>query len=509
MLLAHLVAVSDAVAATPARSIKIGLIAGCLRVAGATDSEIAAAYLAGDLLQRRTGVGWATLRDVPDPAANPTLTLANVDETFARIATDSGAGSQGRRTTQVDALFASATAAEQAFLRALVAGEIRQGAQDGVMVEAIAKAAEVTVADVRRAFMLRGELPPIAVVALGEGTDGLRAIGLDVGRPVRPMLAQSAPSVAEAVSQVAPAALEWKLDGIRVQVHRADDEIHVFTRTGDDITARVPEIVEAVRALDVRRVVLDGEVIALDEKGRPRPFQQTAARTSSRLDIETLRSSIPLAVFVFDVLHLDGRDLMTAPASERQVVLESFLPESLRVPRLVTSDVGEAASFFDEALAHGHEGVVVKSLDAPYEAGRRGASWVKVKPRHTLDLVVLAVEWGHGRRRGMLSNLHLGARDGAGGFVMLGKTFKGLTDELLTWQTKEFLRLETRRDEYTVYVRPELVVEIAFDGVQKSPRYPGGVALRFARVLRYRPDKRAADADDIDAVRSIHVGTVS
>jgi DNA ligase-1 len=506
MLLANLVAISNAVAATPARSTKIQLIAECLRTAGPDQAELAAAYLAGELRQRRTRVGWAALRDLPATADEPSLTLTDVDEAFARIAGDSGSGSQGRRASQVGALFAAATGAESAFLRGLVAGELRQGAQDGVMVDAIAKAADVAVSEVRRAFMLRGALPPIAVVALRDGVDGLRRIGLEIGRAVHPMLAQSAPSVAEAVSQVGPAAVEWKLDGIRVQVHRSGDDVQVFTRTLDDITSRVPEIVEAVRALDVRLVVLDGEAIALDEQGRPRPFQQTAARTSSRLDVETLRSSVPLALFIFDVLHLDGRDVMALPAGERRAVLEAILPESLRVPRLVTDDPLEAPSFFADAIARGHEGVVVKSLLAPYEAGRRGAGWVKVKPRHTLDLVVLAVEWGHGRRRGLLSNLHLGARDGAGGFVMLGKTFKGLTDELLAWQTAEFLRLETRRDEYTVYVRPELVVEIAFDGVQTSPRYPGGVALRFARVLRYRPDKRAADADDIDAVRSIHAG---
>jgi DNA ligase 1 len=512
MLLADLVATSNAVAATPARSTKIRLIAESLRAAGADQAELAAAYLAGELRQRRTGVGWAALRDLPASAGEPILTLTDVDDAFARIASDSGSGSQRRRASQVAALFAAATDAESAFLRALVAGELRQGAQDGIMVDAIANAAEVTVADVRRAFMLRGALPPVAVVALRDGVEGLQRIGLEVGRPVHPMLAQSAPTVAEAITQVAPAALfapaalEWKLDGIRLQVHRSGDEIHVFTRTLDDITERVPEIVDAVRALGVRQVVLDGEAVALDEHGRPRPFQQTAARTSSRLDTETLRSSVPLTLFVFDVLHLDGRDVMALPAIERRAVLDTFVPESLRVPRLVTDDLLEAASFFAEAIARGHEGVVVKSLEAPYEAGRRGAGWVKVKPRHTLDLVVLAVEWGHGRRRGLLSNLHLGARDGAGGFVMLGKTFKGLTDELLAWQTGELLRLETRRDDYTVFVRPELVVEIAFDGVQTSPRYPGGVALRFARVLRYRPDKRAADADDINAVRSIHAG---
>jgi DNA ligase-1 len=509
VLLADLVAVSDSVAATPARSAKIRLIAGGLRAAGADEVEIAAAYLSGELRQRRTGVGWATLRELPGPASQPLLTLTEVDEAFDRIAADSGAGIAARRASQLAAVFGAATDREQAFLRRLVTGELRQGALDGVMVDAIANAAEVPLADVRRAFMLRGALAPIASVALREGVVGLRALDLEVGRPVRPMLAQSAPDVATAMAQTAqagPAAVEWKLDGIRVQVHRAGLEVRVFTRTLDDITDRVPELVEAALALDVRSVVLDGEAIALKERGRPRPFQETAARTSSRLDVDALRASVPLAVFMFDVLHLDGRILLDLPASDRHAVLAGIVPENLRVPRVVTDDEVDAAQFFADAIDHGHEGVVVKSLQASYEAGRRGAGWVKVKPRHTLDLVVLAAEWGHGRRVGVLSNLHLGARDGSGGFVMLGKTFKGLTDELLAWQTAQFLQLETHRDSYTVYVRPELVVEIAFDGVQTSPRYPGGVALRFARVLRYRPDKMARDADDIDAVLAIHSG---
>jgi DNA ligase 1 len=529
VLLAELVAVSGGVAATRSRSAKIALVAGCLRSAHdgeaagqlsgqADEVEIAAAFLSGELRQRRTGVGWAALRDARDlpgpnsPASDPTLSLTAVDAAFARIAADAGTGSQARRAIELRALFAAATEPERDFLIALVGGELRQGAQDGVMVEAIAAAAEVPVADVRRAFMLRGSLPPIAAAALRDGVGALRAVGLEVGRPVLPMLAQSAPDVATALAQISQGgavALEWKLDGIRVQLHRAGDEVRVFTRTLDDITTRVPELVEAVRALDVRDVVLDGEAIALDDAGRPRPFQQTAARTSSRLDVSASRASVPVELFVFDVLHHDGRDLLDAPAAQRQEVLEAILPERLRVRRIVTADPQEAAEFFAEAIAHGHEGAVVKSLQAPYDAGRRGVGWVKVKPRHTLDLVVLAAEWGHGRRAGVLSNLHLGARDGRGGFVMLGKTFKGLTDELLAWQTELFLRLETHRDSYTVYVAPEVVVEIAFDGVQTSPRYPGGVALRFARVLRYRPDKQASDADDLDAVLAIHRGATA
>lgn len=512
MLLSDVVAASRAVAATRARSAKVNTIAALLRAADPDDLAIAVAYLAGDLRQRRTGVGWASLRDRPEANPQPRLTLSDVDAAFERIAAVSGSGSQAVRARELTALFGAATRDEQQFLVALATGELRQGALDGVMVDAIAKAADVPLSLVRQAFMLRGALPPIASVAIREGPDALAAIGLEIGRPVQPMLAQAAPSVVEALAKVGggQVALEWKLDGIRVQIHRREGEngpeIAVFTRTLDDITDRVPEIVAAAAGLDVRSAVLDGEAIALDEHGRPRPFQETAARTSSRADLAALQANVPLRVFVFDVLQLDDESLVAQPASERQRRLERVLPPQLRVPRVVTDDPERATAFFADAIAHGHEGVVVKSLDATYDAGRRGAGWVKVKPRNTLDLVVLAAEWGHGRRHGMLSNLHLGARDGNGGFVMLGKTFKGLTDELLAWQTAEFLRLETRRDAYTVYVEPALVVEIAFDGVQRSPRYPGGVALRFARVLRYRPDKRAADADHIDDVRAIHAG---
>jgi ATP-dependent DNA ligase I len=511
MLLSDVVEVSRVVAATAARSAKVKALAEVLRATeleaadGPGELAVVVGYLSGELRQRRTGVGWAALRDLPAPASNATLTLRDVDAAFERIAAIAGAGSQLARAAEAARLFAAATESEQHFLRALATGELRQGALDGVMVDAIAKASGVSITLVRQALMLRGSLPATAMIALREGAEGLAAIGLQVGRPIQPMLAQSAPSVIEALAKVGtPAALEWKLDGIRVQIHRSGVDISVFTRTLDEITVRVPELVAVTAALGVRDVVLDGEAIALDEHGRPRPFQETAARTSSRLDVETLRAKTPLTVFVFDVLQLDGHPTLTQPARERQQILEKLLPEALRVPRVVTADPSAATAFFADAIAHGHEGVVVKSLDAAYEAGRRGSGWVKVKPRHTLDLVVLAAEWGHGRRRGMLSNLHLGARDDEGGFVMLGKTFKGLTDEVLAWQTEEFLRIETHRDDYTVYVAPELVVEIAFDGVQASPRYPGGVALRFARVLRYRPDKRATEADHIDDVRAIH-----
>jgi DNA ligase-1 len=326
-------------------------------------------------------------------------------------------------------------------------------------------------------------------------------------RPIQPMLAQTAPDLTDAMARINPAVVEWKLDGARLQVHRLDDEVRAFTRNLADITDRVPEVVEAVRELPVDAVILDGEAIALRPDGPPHPFQMTMSRFGSRLDVPKLRRTVPLSSFFFDVLHLDGEDLIARPTRERIAALDARIPGELRVPRIGTADPEDADRFLDDALERGHEGVMVKAPDAPYEAGRRGASWLKVKRAHTLDLVVLAVEWGHGRRQGWLSNLHLGARDPAtGGYVMLGKTFKGMTDEMLAWQTERFLQLETRRDDFTVYVRPELVVEVAFDGVQRSPRYPAGLALRFARVKGYRPDKRPEDADTIETVRAIHAG---
>ena len=394
--------------------------------------------------------------------------------------------------------------AEHRFLLALLSGDLRQGALGGVMVEAIARAAGVGAPAVRRALMLRGDLGAVAAVALADGAAGLAAMRLAVGRPLQPMLAQPAPDIAAALERVRPAAVEWKLDGARIQVHRDGGDVAVFTRTLDDVTARVPEIVEAALALPVRAAVLDGEAIALRPDGRPQPFQVTASRFGSRRDVAELRRTTPLTASLFDVLHVDGEDLLDRPGAERVAVLDGVVPAALRVPRAIAEDIEAAGAVLREALAHGHEGVMVKALDAPYAAGRRGAGWLKVKPRHTLDLVVLAAEWGHGRRRGWLSNLHLGARDATGGFVMLGKTFKGLTDAMLAWQTERLLELEVARDAYTVRVRPELVVEVAFDGVQTSPRYPGGMALRFARVKRHRPDKGPAQADTVQTVRAIH-----
>ncbi|OLB66475.1 MAG: ATP-dependent DNA ligase [Actinobacteria bacterium 13_2_20CM_2_72_6] len=497
-----LAATSAAVAAVSARRSKIDLLATALRGLAPDEIEAGAAYLSGELRQRQIGVGWASLRETPPPAVEATLTVADVDAALARIGLQSGPGSQGRRRELVGTLFAAATADEQRLLIGLISGELRQGAQAGLLVDAVAKAAETPVADVRRALLLCGDLKTVARAALTGGAAELATFRLQVGRPLAPMLAQSASTVEEALAATGePAAVDIKLDGIRVQVHRSGEEVAVFTRSLDDITARTPEVVSAVRGLPARELVLDGEAIALDVTGRPRPFQETSSRAAQRT-VATVR----LTPYFFDLLHLDGTDLLDEPGTERWAALAGALPEELLVPRRVVSTVGDAREAFDAALGAGHEGVVVKAARAAYDVGRRGAAWVKVKPRHTLDLVVLAAEWGHGRRRGWLSNLHLGARDPAtGGFVMLGKTFKGLTDELLRWQTARFLELATEKGDWVVTVRPELVVEIAFDGVQTSPRYPGGVALRFARVLRYREDKSAAEADTIDDVRRIHM----
>ncbi|REE98672.1 ATP-dependent DNA ligase [Thermomonospora umbrina] len=509
MLLVEIARTSAAVAETSARRGKTALLADCLRDAGPADAAVTVAYLSGELPQRQIGVGYASLRELPSPAAEPSLTVAEVDTAFTEIGAVAGKGSVTRRREMLGALLARATHDEQDFLIRLLSGELRQGALAGVMNDAVAAAAEVPAARVRRAVMLRGALGPVATAALGGGVEALDAFTLQVGRPIRPMLAASAPSIDEALAKLdggpdgKQVAVEWKLDGVRAQIHLADGRVGVFTRTLDDITARLPEVVTAMAALPVRDAVFDGELIALRPDGRPHPFQITGARAATRSGTAT-PESVPLSVFLFDALHLDGEDLLDRPAADRYAALAAAVPAELLMPRLVTGAPDEAAAFFADAVERGHEGVVVKSLDTPYTAGRRGAGWVKVKPRHTLDLVVLAAEWGHGRRRGFLSNLHLGARDPeTGGFVMLGKTFKGLTDELLAWQTERFRELAVEEDSWTVRLRPALVVEIAFDGLQRSPRYPAGLALRFARVLRYRPDKSAAEADTIETVRSI------
>jgi DNA ligase 1 len=500
MLLVDLVATSEDVAATSSRLAKRDRLAACLVQLDPGEAPIGLAYLTGEPRQRRTGVGYRGLGDLPEPAAAPTLELVDVDATLAALESVAGPGSNAERARLSAGLFGRATASEQRFLRSLIAGELRQGALAGVLIEGIAKAAEVPAAAVRRALLLAGDLPAIGAIALQGGLPALEAIRIEVGRPLAPMLAGSAPDAATAIERLGTAAAEWKLDGIRVQIHARDGEVSIFTRSLDDITDRLPELVEIVRALPVRSVILDGEAIALGTDDRPLPFQITASRAARRTGTSAL------SLRLFDCLHLDGEDLIDQPAGERVAALASHVPAALCVPRTLVHDAAGAEAALAIALGAGHEGLVLKALDAPYEAGRRGGTWLKVKPRHTLDLVILAVEWGSGRRTGLLSNLHLGARDPDGGFVMLGKTFKGLTDEMLRWQTERLLELELERTDYVVHVRPELVVEIAFDGVQTSTRYPGGVALRFARVVRYRTDKSASEADTIEAVRELRQG---
>jgi len=496
VLFSELAATSAAVGATRSRKRKAELLGAALRQLGPGEIEPGVAFLSGELRQRRTGVGWATLRELPPPATAPELGVAEVDAAFAGIAALEGAGSQAARREAVTALFARATAPEQAFLRGLVAGDLRQGALAGVMADAVAAATGIPRAAVDRATMLCGDPRVVAEAALREGEAGLEHFRLQLGRPLSPMLASPGASLGEAMEKVGEGAVDWKLDGARIQVHRDGDDVAVFSRSLDDLTSRLPEVVAATLALDARSAVLDGEAIALRADGRPEPFQVTGSRIASGAP-----GVVPV---LFDALHVDGEDLLDAPLARRAEALAAAVPEPVRVPRAITADPAQAQAHFDAALAAGHEGVVVKALDAPYAAGRRGAAWLKVKPRHTLDLVILAAEWGHGRRRGWLSNLHLGARAvGGDGFVMLAQTFKGLTDAMLAWQTERLQELEVERHGIVVTVRPELVVEIAFDGVQTSPRYPGGVALRFARVLRYREDKTAAEADDLAAVLAL------
>jgi DNA ligase-1 len=510
VLFVDLAATSAAVSAVPGRKAKIELLAGALRRLEPDEIAAGSAYLAGELPQRQTGVGYASLRDRPPPAEEATLTVRAVDSAIAEISVVAGVGSQARRRKLVGALFGAATGEEQRLLTGLFGGELRQGAQAGLLAEAIASAAAVPVTAVRRALLLSGDLKQVAVAALRGGAAELAAFHLRVGTALTPMLAQSAPDVSAAlVSTGTPATVDVKLDGIRIQVHRSGDEVAVFTRSLDNITPRLPGVVAAVRALPAREIVLDGEAMALDAKGRPRPFQETSSRAATRGARRGAAAGEPetapgLVPYFFDLLHLDGADLLDEPGRVRWAALADALPDELIVGRRTVENDEQAAEAFAAALAAGQEGVVIKAPEAPYDVGRRGSAWVKVKPRHTLDLVVLAVEWGHGRRKGWLSNLHLGALDPeTGGFVMLGKTFKGLTDEMLRWQTERFKELAVDDSGWVVTVRPEQVVEIAFDGVQTSPRYPGGVALRFARVLRYRDDKPAAEADTIDMVKAI------
>ncbi|MFD9030661.1 ATP-dependent DNA ligase [Streptomyces sp. NPDC059567] len=511
MLLARVADASQQVAATSARSRKIAVLAELFAEAAPEESPLVIAYLSGRLPQGRIGVGWSVLKNaIPPavaPAGQPTLTLAGADAAMTALAAVSGAGSQAERARLVHELMAGATRPEQEFLLRLLSGDVRQGALDAIALEGVARAATVPSAELRRAVMLEGSLPRVAQAVLADGPAALDTFALRVGTPVLPMLAHTAGSVTEAVAGLGPCVVEEKLDGIRIQVHRDGDQVRAFTRSLDDITGRLPEVVARAREMTADSFILDGEVIALDPATRrPMAFQDIASRVGSRVDVETASAALPLSPVYFDVLAAEGEALIDHPGQERHTVLARLLPEALRVRRFVVDDPGSPAQveaaerFFADTLARGHEGVLVKALDAPYVAGRRGRTWLKVKPVHTLDLVVLAAEWGHGRRTGLLSNLHLGARAADDTFVMLGKTFKGLTDEMLRWQTERLGELAVNDDGFTVRVRPELVVEIAYDGLQRSTRYPAGVTLRFARVVRHRPDKSAAEADTVEQV---------
>ena len=505
-LLAEVVRTSTQVAGHSGRLAKTRLIADCLRRLEPDEVDIAIPYLSGETRQGKLALGYATLRScMGTAAAQPVLGLREVDQAFAALKASKGKGSAAKRSALLHDLFSKATAEEQDFLVRLIAGELRQGALEGVMLDAVAAAAGLPAADVRRAATFAGGVVPVARAALSGGAAALDQFSIRLMQPVLPMLAQPAEDVKAAMAQLGTAILEWKLDGARVQVHKAGQEVRVYTRSLNEVTAAVPEVVEAAKSLPAQAVILDGEAIALRADGRPHPFQVTMRRFGRKLDVAALRAQLPLSVFFFDCLFAEGEALVDRPARDRHDLLRRFLPERLVTPSLVTADVEKAETFYGEALARGHEGIMAKAMDAPYESGRRGSGWLKLKRARTLDLVVLAAEWGNGRRRGWLSNLHLGARDPAGGgFVMLGKTFKGLTDEMLEWQTKAFLEREVERDDWTVRVRPELVVEIAFNDLQESPQYPAGLALRFARVKGYRPDKRPGDADTIDTVRRIY-----
>jgi DNA ligase-1 len=503
--LAEIAATSDRVASVPRRTEKIAALAECLRRLAPDEVTIGVAYLSGRLPQGRIGIGGATIEEAAGMAhaAEATLTLSDVDAALTRIAGVSGPGSSASRKEALASLLGHATVVEASFLVRLLVGELRQGALGGIMEEAVAKASGLPVDAIRRAAMVAGSLDPVAVQALVQGTEGLAAFRVGLFRPLSPMLAQPADDLDLALQAMGEAVLEFKLDGARIQAHKSGDEVRIYSRRLHEVTESVPDLVEAVRGLDARELILDGEALALRPDGTPHSFQVTMGRFGTKLDVERSRRELPLTPFFFDLLRLEGDDRHDAPARERFRTLREAVP-SFAVPQRITSDPAEADAFFEEALHRGHEGVMMKDPEGRYEAGRRGAGWLKLKPAHTLDLVVLAAEWGHGRRKGRLSNLHLGARDPrTGSFVMLGKTFKGMTDAMLDWQTRRFQELALGTDGHIVHVRPEQVVEIAFNDVQVSPHYPGGLALRFARVKRYRDDKRADEADTIDTVRAI------
>lgn len=507
--LVDLVRTSEAVSDTGGRLEKVERLARLLGRLERPEIPIAVAYLSGELPHDPIGVGPATLADAwPEGGAEQSsLGLLETDAALRAIGTVSGAGSGAEKTRRLRELLAVATPEERGFLARLLTGELRQGAQGGLMLEAVARAASAPPGAVRRAVMLSGDPGAVARAVLERGPEALAEFSIRLFRPVKPMLAQTADGIDDALDRLGSAVLETKLDGARIQVHKAGDEVRIYTRRLNDETEALPELVEAARVLPISELVLDGEAIALRPDGRPRRFQDTMRRFGRVKDIDALRAKLPLTPFLFDCLLLEGEPLLDLPGSERWAALDRALPERLRVERLTPGAAEEARAFLGRALEAGHEGVLAKDPAAPYVAGRRGAAWLKVKPAWTLDLVVLAAEWGHGRRRGWLSNLHLGARDvESGGFAMVGKTFKGMTDELLAWQTMRLQQLAQERRDWGVRVRPELVVEVAIDGVQRSPRYPAGLALRFARVKGYRPDKSPSEADTVATLRAIYEG---
>ncbi|MCA1834155.1 MAG: ATP-dependent DNA ligase [Actinobacteria bacterium] len=499
MLLADLVAAAQAVSSTASRTAKLDALATVFRTLADDEISPAAGFLSGDVRQGKIGVGWATLAALNvEPATTATLTISDFDSAIDRIRETTGPGSASARGEILRDLLARATHDENDYIRRILTGELRQGALEGIATDAIARASGQPLELVRRALMLSGNLGETARRALRDGKEGLAAVGLQVLRPIKPMLASTADDVAGALAATGLASVEWKLDGIRIQVHRRENEVRIYTRNLNDVTERVPEVVEVARSLDAHSFVLDGEAIAVDPRERPQAFQDILSRFGTRSG----HHELPLVPFFFDALHVDGRDLIDLGLTERLARLDD-IASVWRIPAIITADPVEAKQFLDRAIEAGHEGVMVKGTTSLYQAGRRGKAWRKVKPVTTFDLVILGAEWGHGRRHGWLSNLHLGARDSSGGFLMVGKTFKGLTDEMLTWQTKRLLEMETSRSGITVFVRPELVVEIALDGVHTSTRYPGGIALRFARVKRYREDKPAGEADTIDSLRNL------
>jgi len=504
MLLAAVVETSRRVAETTKRLEKVDLLAGLLKQLHPGEVEIVVAFLTGRTRQGRIGIGYGTIRDAKgSPAAEPSLEVAEIDRIFESITKIQGSGSQRQRLELLTGMFSRATEPEQQFLIGLLMGELRQGALEGIMLDAVAKASGVPADRVRRAVMLAGDIAVVAQALLEKGEAGLHSYDVRLFRPIQPMLAQTAEDVTGALADLGEAALEFKMDGARVQVHKSGGDVMVYSRALNDVSAAVPEVVEAVRSLPARDLILDGEVISLLPGGRPQPFQITMRRFGRKLNVERLRGELPMTPFWFDLLYLNGGSLLDEPQARRFGALEELAPQSL-IPHVIASNAAAGDEFFEQSLSQGHEGVMAKATGAAYAAGARGQSWLKIKRARSLDLVILAAEWGHGRRHGWLSNLHLGARDTEkGGFAMLGKTFKGLTDEMLAWQTQELLKLEIARDNYTVHVEPKLVVEIAFNEIQVSPRYPSGLALRFARVKRYRPDKTAAESDTFQTVQKM------